>query len=192
MIKILDITFDPEDATSYLNTLDADYQHYHWEYVKHHPDPRGLGDNNCLKSMHAYGLQTVYEDTTFPYHCDIDPHDEGPEYFKDTELVFGFFKDIKDKFKNVYRAFVMTLPPDNFIGKWTVGPRVHSKIFIPIVTNGTAWLRYFTDGQEYRVIPELGKVYQIDMAMNENYAEIINDGDSDITFIIFSILECEK
>jgi hypothetical protein len=136
--------------------------------------------------MHGYGLQTIYEDTTFPYHCDIDPHDEGPEYFRDTELVFGFFKSIKENFTNVYRSFIMTFQSGDYIGKWTAGVQPHSRIFIPLVTNGSAWLRSYDDNGEDDVIPEVGKIYRVNMLDSNSYVSINNASNTEISFIMFS------
>jgi hypothetical protein len=188
MIQILNLTYNPNDASEYLEILNAHYNRYHWYYTRDHNDPRSIGSNNSLNTMHGYGLQTIYEDTTFPYHCDIDPHDEGPEYFRDTELVFGFFSGIKEKFTNVYRSFVMTFQPGDFIGKWTTGDKGHSRVFIPLITNGTAWLRYYNESQMYSVVPEVGKIYQISMTKNVSYANIINEGTTDISFIMFNTI----
>jgi hypothetical protein len=188
MIQILNIKYSPIDALDYFSTLNREYQHYHWDYVSDHNDPRSLGSNNSLKTMHGYGLQTIYEDTTFPYHCDIDPHDEGPEYFKDTELAFGFYRMIRSNFTNVYRSFIMTFKPGDYIGKWTVGPRAHNRIFVPIETNGTAWLRHYDQDGVHKVIPKVGNVYQIEMLKDKSYAEIINEGDTDITFLMFNTI----
>lgn len=188
MIQTLELTYDPIDAINYLNRLTREYEHYHWHYVRDHNDPRSLGSNNNLKSMHGYGLQTIYEDTTFPYHCDIDPHDEGPEYFRDTELVFGFYRTMRSNFTNVYRSFIMTFHPGDYIGKWTTGPREHKRVFMPIVTNGTAWLRHYDDDGEHRLKPKVGNVYQINMLQNKSYAEIINEGDTSISFLMFNTI----
>ena len=187
MIKIIDLKFNVQDSIDYLNKLNSDYEHYHWHYVKHHNDPRSLGDNNSLKTMHGYGLQTVYEDTTFPYHCDIDPHDEGPEYFKDTELVFGFYKDIRTHFTDVFRSFIMTFKQGDHIGKWTGGTRKHYKIIIPIVSNNTAWLRGYKGDEVIKIVPEVGKIYQVEMV--KNHAEILNEGEDDISFLVFNVIK---
>jgi hypothetical protein len=138
-----------------------------------------------MDNVSGWGLQTIYADLRFPYHCDIDPHDEGPEYFKDTELVFGFFKDIKDKFVDPYRSFLMTFPAKHKIGKWLPGGPPHGKVFIPIVTNDSTTITDLTNDQT--VVLEVGKSYMFDMTTN--YGELKNDGDSDITFITFNVPE---
>ena len=184
MIKVHNSTYDVDAAIDYFKILKNSFEHYHWYFVKHHNDPRGIGDNLILDATHGYGLQTIYNDLTFPYHMDIDPHDEGPEYFKDTELVFGFFKDVKAQFSNVYRSFLLTIPPGNGIPKWSGGNTLHSKIIIPIETNDSQWLHYYSDTVD-KVSPELGKIYQIDMV--KIYAGLINNGDTDISFIVFNI-----
>jgi hypothetical protein len=187
MIETLDITVDPVEILEYKQLLDTNFKHYHWEYVKHHNDGfRSVGAHNCLKSMHGYGLQTIYNDLTFPYHCDIDPHDEGPEYFKDTELVFGFFKELKDKFPNVFRSFLMTFPPENYISKWSPGPIKQNRIIVPIQTNNTKWLKYYVDGTSYEISPTVGKVYQLVLDKDKTFASVTNDGDTDISFIMFN------
>lgn len=184
MIKVLDVC-DAHDALRYFTILHKNYTRYLWNYVKDHNDPRSLGEHFSLKTMTGFGLQTIYSDPTFPYHCDIDPHDEGPEYFKDTPLVFGFFKDMKEKFPNVYRSFLMNFQPGDYIGKYTAGANPHTRIFIPIITNGTSWLHSYSDSR-YSVVPEVGKIYAVDMFDRDTYISINNEGSSPISFIMFS------
>lgn len=188
MIQTLDIKYSSTELQNYLHTLDNEYARYHWHYVRDHNDPRSLGNHNSLLTMHGYGLQTIYEDITFPYHCDIDPHDEGPEYFRDTPLVFGIFKSIKEQFTNVHRSFIMTFKSGDYIGKWTTGSQAHSRIFIPIKTTGKAWLRYYHKDAYYSIIPEVGKVYKIKMEQNVSYANITNTSADDISFIMFNTI----
>jgi hypothetical protein len=136
-----------------------------------------------MDGVHGWGLQTIYADLSFPYHGDIDPHDEGPEYFKDTEMVFGFFKAIKDKFEQPYRSFLLTFPPKHYIGKWTPSGPPHGKIFIPIITNNNTVIVDLTNDRQ--VLFELGKIYLFDMT--SSYGEFKNDGETGITFITFNI-----
>jgi hypothetical protein len=184
MIHTLNLTYNVFDAIEYYKKLQNNFKQLHWHYTKDHCDPRGIGTKNHMDNVHGWGLQTVYADITFPYHCDIDPHDEGPEYFKDTELVFGFFKEIKAKFVNPYRSFLMTFPAHHNIGRWLPGGPPHGKVFIPIITNSQATITDLTNNQT--VILKEGNVYMFDMTTN--YGEFKNEGDTAITFITFNVL----
>jgi hypothetical protein len=183
MIHLLNITYDVTDALKYFDILQKDFQKQRWGYREHHCDPRGIGSNNRMENVQGWGLQTIYADLEFPYHGDIDPHDEGPAYFKDTPLVFGFFKQIKDKFVNPYRSFLMTFPPRHYIGKWLPGGPAHGKVFIPIVTNEQATIVDLTTNQTVKL--EIGKIYMFDMTTS--YGEFKNEGDTAITFITFNV-----
>jgi hypothetical protein len=188
MIHILDIKFDQMEALTYVNELESRFKHLCWHYEKHHNDPRGIGSHNNLNQIQGWGLQTIYSDITFPYHCDIDPHDEGPEYFKDTEMSIGFFLKLKKKFPNMYRSFVMKFPSDHYIGKWKSGSGpAHGKIFIPVVSNNKTKLIDHTNANTE--ILEVGKIYLFDMT--KNYGEFRNDSDTEITFITFNIPESD-
>lgn len=183
MIYKLDLTYNVFDALEYYKELQRNFKHLHWHYTEDHCDPRGIENKNYLKDVHGWGLQTIYADLDFPYHCDIDPHDEGPEYFKDTTLVFGFFKTIKYKFTNSYRSFLMTFPAYHNIGRWLPGGPPHGKVFIPIVTNDKTTITDLTNNQTVNL--KVGEIYMFDMTVN--YGEFKNKGDSAITFITFNI-----
>jgi len=183
MIHQLNITYNVQDAIEYHNLLKNNFSKLHWGYREHHCDPRGIGDKNKMDGVHGWGLQTIYNDPEFPYHGDIDPHDEGPEYFRDTPLVFGFFKELKDKFINPYRSFLMTFPPKHYIGKWLPGGPPHGKVFLPIITNSKATIVDLTNNQTVEF--KLGNIYMFDMTTN--YGEFKNEGDTEITFITFNI-----
>jgi len=183
MIHSLNLTYNVFDAIEYYKTLQNDFKHLHWWYKKDHNDFRSVDNKNHMDNVHGWGLQTIYNDPTFPYHCDIDPHDEGPEYFKDTDLVFGFFKQMKDKFVDPYRSFLMTFPPKHHIGKWLPGGPLHGKVFIPIITNSHATITDLTDNQT--TVLQEGNVYMFDMT--SHYGEFKNEGESAITFITFNV-----
>ena len=137
MIHTLQLKYNIADAVEYFNKLDTDFQHLHWFYRKHHNEPAVIEAKNNMDNVQGWGLQTIYADPSFPYHCDIDPHNEGPEYFKDTDLTFGFYKRAKELFKDPYRSFLMTFPAGHHIGKWLPTPPLHGKIFIPIKSNNS-------------------------------------------------------
>jgi hypothetical protein len=185
MIHTLDINFNIGEALEYHKILTQNYQHLHWWYEKDHNDPLMIDPKNDMDIVHGWGLQTIYNDLTFPYHCDLDPHNEGPEYFKDTELVFGFFKKFKDRFSLPYRSFLLTFPPSKYIGKWIPAKPPHGKIIAPLYTNEESKVISFRPEGEMSITLEAGKIYLLE---TEHYAEFRNDGSSDLTVITFNIL----
>jgi hypothetical protein len=187
MIHTLNLSYNIDDAVEYLDILNSKFDNLHWWYTKHHCDPRGINDTSRLTDIHGWGLQTIYDDKMFPYHIDIDPHDEGPEFFKDTDLVFGFFKNIKDQFVDVYRSFLLHFPPGHYIGNWEAGGDPHGKIFIPIVTNSQVTISSFNKEETQTVELEVGKIYFFDMTKVRG--EFKNSSDKEISFIIFKIPE---
>jgi hypothetical protein len=187
MIYTLELKVNLDYALDYTKQLNTNFKHLHWWYEKHHNDFRGLGDGikNNMKNVNGWGLQTIYNDPQFPYHCDIDPHDEGYEYFKDTDLVFGFFKDLKSLFVNPYRSFLMNFPSNHYIGKWQSGSGgLHAKVFVPIISNNSTRLISYNPAQQVITLNP-GSIYVFDMS--EHHGELKNDGDTDITFITFNI-----
>lgn len=192
MIYTLDLTFDPNNAYRYLSLLKKNYNHLHWHYEKNHNDYRAIYSNdhmqdttkNNMLSVHGWGLQTIYNDPLFPYHCDIDPHDEGPEYFKDTPLVFGFFQDVKKHFDDIFRSFVMCFPAGSHIGKWkTQSGTEHVKVFLPIISNSGSFI-YSYNNKIQKVCLNEGNIFVLDNS--ENFGELRNDGEDEISFITFN------
>lgn len=185
MIHTLNLTYDVSEAKNYLGTLQKEYNKLHWFYRKHHNEPRVIESKNNMDEVQGWGLQTIYDDQSFPYHCDIDPHDETSEYFKDTPMVFGFFKKLKDLFEQPYRSFLMCFPSRHHIGKWLPTKPLHGKIFLPIESNSQSFMISYMDQKMY--VPfELGKIYLIDMTTH--HGEFRNEGDSHISFITFNVM----
>jgi len=183
MIHILNLEFDLQEVLDYYNTLENDYQKYRWQFYDDHNNPAVIDPKNDVNKIYGWGLQTTYHDTEFVYHCDLDPHNEPPEYFKDTPMVFGFFDKIKNRFKQPFRSFVHVFPPGQYIGKWMPTPPPHVKIMIPIIMNNSYKLTVHGPNP-VTVIPEPGKIYMIE---STHLNEWRNDGDSKIAYILFSV-----
>jgi hypothetical protein len=183
MIHTLNLTFDLEEAHQYHEILKTQYKHLHWVYKRDHNDPEMIDAKNFMDDVHGWGLQTIYADPTFPYHCDLDPHDEGHKYFKDTELVFGFFKKFKDRFENPYRSFLLTFPGGQYVDRWLPTPPPHCKIIMFLTTNpGMRLISHGTVPMSFN--PEAGKIYLVETDYD---AEFRNNGTTDVTVLTFNV-----
>jgi len=184
MIHILD-EFDVDYAVQYYNELTLSKQQLHWHWYNDHPDHDMVDPKNNILDMHGWGLQTIYKDKQFPYHIDIDPHDDGPELFTDTELVFGFAKQLLSMYPSGYRPFLLVLPPGNFVDKWKPPPSspVHDMMFVPIISNNKCTLMSHTIPViQYQLVP--GTTV---LATTNADTELRNDGDTDLVFILFNL-----
>lgn len=183
MIYDIKLTYDSQDIISYHQGLEKNYSKLHWHFTKDHNDPHYIDGKNNMADVHGWGLHTIYDDMNFPYHCDIDPHNEGPEYFKKTPMIHGFAEKLFDKFIQPYRSFLMIMPPGNYIGKWLPsGPR-HGKMVLPITTNDNVQL--ISHETPMQVInPTVGNSYLVDFNV---HGEFRNEGTSDFTFIVFNV-----
>ena len=180
----LDIIYDPKDAIDYFNILKDNFQHFHWGYRKHHNEPSVIDPKNFIDEMNGWGLQTIYSDPSFPYHCDLDPHDEGPEYFKDTPMVFGFFKRLKDMLFEPYRSFLFNWPAGQKLGKWQSHTPPHVSIIVPVITNSQVEVIVHSNPVQHTYLEE-GHIYLLDT--NEYPAEFKNNSGEEITIIVVNV-----
>lgn len=185
MISELNLSFDVNEALAYYETLNNDYKHLHWFYLKDHNDPKFIDPKNKMDDMNGWGLQTIYNDMSFPYHCDLDPHNEGPKYFKSTPLVFGFAERLLNFFPSPYRTCLYIHTPTTHINKWMPGGPKHVKVILPLRTNSKSLLTSHTMPVT-EVHPVPGKVY---LVKPTNPIEVINLGETDDIFIVFNVPE---
>jgi len=178
MITPINIKFNLDEAIDYYNNLTTNHQDLHWYYTKDHNEPGIIDPKNYLGKMHGWGLQTIYSDPTFPYHSDADPHDEGPEYFKPTKLLFGWAEQILSLLKQPYRSFLLVYPSGDYLGPYNPCPPPHFRLFIPIISNNNAWLINSDTKEKYLLTP--GTVY---LNTLENFTALRNDGDSDMVYM---------
>lgn len=179
IIPLTNIPYKVDEAVEYYEELLKNYQHLHWYYTKDHNNPDIIDPKNNLGKMNGWGLQTIYNDLKFTHHCDLDPHDEGPKYFKDTELVFGWGKEMMYLFEERFRSLLFVYPPGDYLGKWNPPPPPHFRMFIPILSNDQSWLISHTDPLT-KVLLTPGTVYLNTM---NSYSELRNDGDTDLVFL---------
>lgn len=183
MIIKLELEYSVDEALEYYQELENKFQKLKWHYERDHNDTVAIDPKNNMNDYEGWGLQTIYSDIWFPYHCDIDPHDEGPEYFKDTPLVFGFVEKLFKKFKQTYRSFLIVDSPKSYIAKWKSGNRDHFKVCVPIICNSQTFARSYTETiQKEQLIA--GSIY---IVLSEVDMEYINDGDTRNVYIVFNV-----
>jgi len=179
IITLTKLNFNVEHAIDYYKTLLSQHDDLHWYYTQDHNNPNVIDPKNKLDAMHGWGLQTIYSDLSFPYHCDLDPHNEGPQYFKNTKLVFGWAKSMLDAVEQPYRSFVFVYPSGDYLGKFLSTPPPHFRIYMPIISNEQSWLISHTDPVT-KVLLVPGSVYLNTLDVD---TEIRNDGTSDLVFL---------
>lgn len=179
----LNLTFNIDDAFEYLNILEKDFNHLSWVYRRDHNEPDMIDPKNNMDIVKGWGLQTIYDDLDFPYHCDLDPHNEGPKHFKDTPMVFGFFKRFKDMLKEPFRSFLFVWPSKQYIGKWMSHSPPHVFVGLVLQTNKDCYAYSYESGE--KVLLEAGNIYLLDTTQHP--AELINDGEEDLIFIVSSV-----
>jgi len=185
MIHKLNLKYNADEAFEYFNTLKTNFSHLHWNYLEHHNEPTFIDPKNTIDDINGWGLQTIYDDPTFPYHPDLDPHDEGPEYFKDTPMVFGFFKRLKNLLKQPFRSFLISYPPNQKIGKWQSHLPKHVTIIIPIITNDKVCLISNQENTQTFIL-EKNNIYLLDTTKYP--AEFQNNSQETVTIMIASVL----
>lgn len=188
MIHDLNLHYDTNEALFYYQELKNNFSNLKWVYFDDHNNLSVIEAKNSMNKTAGWGLQTIYDDPDFPYHCDLDPHDEGPEYFKDTKMVFGFFEKTKKLFPEMFRSFLFVFQPKEYIGKWIPTLPEHDKIFIPINCNSDTKL--ISHGKE-TIIKTL-RAGQILLLETKHYAEFRNDGDTESSFITFNVPVCHR
>ena len=179
MIKTFNIRYDINEALEYYHTLSTEFIDKRWLYTKDHNEPSVIDPKNKLDKMYGWGIQTIYKDIDFKYHCDLDPHNEGPIYFNDTVLAFGFVKRIMNLLKDPYRTFLFVYPSGNYLGPWFPTPPKHFRIYIPIISNPDAYLiTHHNPGVKVPLVPGTMLLNTMD-----SLSELRNDGSTDLVHI---------
>lgn len=155
----LNIDIDLEKAREYYHTLQRDYQHKKWEVP--------VGDVTiCGWAIHGIKGKTgnfaLYEKDSEPW---------GVEHYFETELAFGWAKDMLDIFPMGYRAGVGSSPAGTIVPSHVdeCGDFAY-RLHIPIYTN-EKYIWTTPDGQFH--LPA-GSVYLFDAACEHATR---NDGD---------------
>lgn len=185
MIYKLNVTYDPQEALEYFEGLQQHYSNMSWDLVKDHNDPDVIDPKNNLHNIYGWGLQTIFNDLDFPFHSDIDPHNEGPDSFKNTKLVHGFAEKVLSTFNKPFRSFLMSFPPGSYIGpRFPHNPR-HVEIIVPIITNSKFKFKMGNEQEQVYDNIEPGTMLMIDFPYKVSH---YNEGDSNVVGIIFKVL----
>jgi Aspartyl/Asparaginyl beta-hydroxylase len=154
----LNIDINLEKAIDYYLTLERDYQHKKWTVP--------VGN----VTIHGYAIQGIKGRTgNFGLYEDKEPL--GIEHYFDSELAFGWGKDMLNLFPMGYRAGIGSSPPGTIVPNHVdfCGDFAY-RLHIPIITNE----KYiWTTPEGKRHLP-VGSVYLFDSSCEHATR---NDGD---------------
>lgn len=152
MIIPLNIQFDYTELLEYYSTLENKYSHLKWTFQY---DVEDADKGHKHDGIFGWAIQSNLEDLSKP--CPpYDIHKARTTEYKDTELMFGFAKKIKDFFPGVRQLGIAGHPPGVSIAQHVDNDK-YFKIHIPIFTNPEA---YFTFGETSYVL-QPGKMYLV-------------------------------
>ena len=147
IIRKLNLQIDIERATEYYFELEKNYQHLKWEA------PIG----NVI--IHAWSIHGI-KGRPYPVPFFV-PESEpaGIENYYETELVFGWARDIIEMFPYGYQAGIGSNPPGTIINAHSDPTSPHMvRLHIPIITN----INYTWTTSEGTVHLEAGSAYIVD------------------------------
>lgn len=166
MIHELDINFNFDDALSYYHTLEKDYQHLKWTTTS--IDDVNDAELHSLDGAFGWGIQSNLEDLTKP--CPpYNVHKDGSSIYRDTELVFGFVKKLKDFFGPVRQLGIAGHPPGVNIKNHIDNPE-YFKIHIPLLSNDKSYFNF----EDRSYVLEIGKIYLIDTELSHGTSNLGN------------------
>lgn len=143
MIIPLNIQFSMTELLDYYYTLEQSYQYLKFNMI----DDTKNNDKHMLKGVYGWGIQTNLENDNVPcppYHV----HKDGSDTYKDTKLMFGFAKKLKDFFPSIRQLGIAVHPPGTMISQH-IDNDDYFKIHIPIKVNDNS---YFIFGEDKDVM----------------------------------------
>jgi predicted protein tyrosine phosphatase len=153
-IQLLNYKFNFDRLKEYYFCLENNYSHLKWtlDYINEVND----ADKHKLHGVYGWGIQSNLEDLTKP--CPpYDIHKTGSLVYKNTEMVFGFAKELLDRFPYARQLGIAVHPTDVCISEH-VDNDEYVKIHFPIIATAHS---YFCFG-EHCYILEPGFGYLID------------------------------
>lgn len=179
VIEELDIVFDLKEALDYLNLLETTYSYLRWNAT-----PENLEKTNDvelqeeIRGVYGWGIQsnlTNLNEPCPPYHV----HQNGNKEYRDTILVFGFIKKIKNLFPNSRQFSIAAHPQGTKIRRHKDNSKYY-KIHVPLITNDKAW--FIFDDSRHVLTP--GKFYLIN---TEKEHSTFNEGSGIRIHLFFKI-----
>lgn len=116
--------------------LQNNYDHLRWNADDNINVDEGVGGHQ-LKGMYGWALQSNQEDLTKP----CPPYNitkESKLEYQDTEAMFGYVNEIRNKFPFATQFSVAAHPPGVLVNNHTDSDNL-IKVHIPIVTNSKAY-----------------------------------------------------
>lgn len=166
VITKLDVTYSVAEAVEYFNIVSSEnFDHLKWS-MKNDP-------NSDLTILNVYGWAAQYPNTQpsgKPHALYTEWNILGREFYRDSEIAFGFIKKILNAFPLAFRACIYVSPPGTYFKPHCDDPGVF-RIHIPVQSNPDAtWVT--ADGKT-NMVP--GNAYLLDAALLH---ETFNTGSS--------------
>lgn len=178
MIIPLNIKFNLTELLDYYYTLEQSYQYLKFDMLNEVKD----SDKHDLVGVYGWGIQSNLENLNVPcppYHV----HKNGTDNYRDTVLMFGFAKKLKNFFPNIRQLGISVHPPGTRIAQHTDNDE-YFKIHIPLLINEQS---YFIFGEEKNVMRP-GQMYLVDTKyMHGTY----NLGDTNRVHMLFKLHRSE-
>jgi len=171
----IDIGLDFNALVDYFKEVKENYQHRMWTLNDNVFD----ADKHKASDVYGWGIQSNLIDIDQPcppYNISKDKLD----YYRDTELVLGYIKELKNKFKTSTQWSIAGHPPGTKISKHTDSSE-YLKIHIPIQTNTRSF--FIFDDEKVVFVP--GKVYLVNTSMPHGTENL---GDTDRIHLFFKVL----
>lgn len=172
--KEVDIGLDYKKLVDYYQQLISQYRNKMWTL-----DNRVIGaEKHEAKDIFGWGLQSNLPDINEncpPYNVSKEKID----YYRDTELIFGYIKELKEKFPNSTQWSIAGHTPNTKINLHTDSSN-YLKIHIPIYTNNKAYFLF----ENEKIVMQPGKSYLIN---TRELHGTENLGDTDRIHLFFKI-----
>ena len=149
--KILDLNINLDSLVDYYDQLETTWSHKKWTMN----DSVLGGEKHEAAKAYGWGLQSNLpnlEDPCPPYNVSKVKLD----YYRDTDLIFGYIKRLKQKFTDSTQWSVAGHPPGTKIGLHTDSSN-YLKIHIPIYTNNNAYFIF----ENEKIVMQPGRAYLI-------------------------------
>lgn len=172
--KEVDIGLDYEKLVKYYQQLVSQYRNKMWTLDNTVFD----AEKHEAHNAYGWGLQSNLPDINQncpPYNVSKEKLD----YYRDTDLIFGYVKELKKQFPNSTQWSIAGHPPGTKINLHTDSSN-YLKIHIPIYTNNGAYFVF----EDEKLVMQTGKAYLINTREMHGTE---NQGDTDRVHLFFKI-----
>jgi mannose-6-phosphate isomerase-like protein (cupin superfamily) len=178
LVKPLDIRFNFDWATEYLDTVEYKFAHLKWKADNNIDSINDAELQENIKGVYGWGIQSNLKDLSIP--CPpYNIHKQGQEEYKNTQLVFGFAEWLLDVFPYARQLSMAAHPPGTQI-RTHVDSDTYFKIHIPLVINDSSY--FIFDNEQFVMKP--GKMYLVNTAVPHS---TINKGTTTRVHLFFKV-----